>query len=59
MSDNLHLLLDARKNEVTMAKEKAEVLNASFISVFYNKTNSQSIQYPELEGRYREQKDSP
>lgn len=48
--ENLHLLLDARGNVVTMAEEQVEVLNAFFTLVCSNTINSQSIQYPELEG---------
>lgn len=38
--DNLHFLLDARGNIVTMAEEQAEILNAFFTSVCNNNHRS-------------------
>ena len=48
--ENLHSLLDTRGNMTTVDKEKAEVLNAFFASVFTNQTTySQGTQPPNLE----------
>ena len=54
--ENLHSLLDARANIANKDGEKAEVLDAFFVSVFNSQTSySQGTQPPELEDRDREQ----
>ena len=57
--ENLHPLLDAGRRVVTKDKEKVEVLNAFFTSVFNSKTScSPGTQLPEQEGRDREQNEA-
>ncbi|KAK4810383.1 hypothetical protein QYF61_022086 [Mycteria americana] len=58
--ENLHPLLDTEGNTVTKAEEKAEVLNASFASIFNSKTScSRGTQPPELEDGDGEQNEVP
>jgi len=58
--ESLHLLLDARGNIATKDEEKAEVVNAFFLSVFNSQTGySQGSQPPELEDREGEQNKPP
>jgi len=58
--ENLHSLLDARENIANKDKEKVEVLNAFFVSVFNSQTSySQDTQPPVLEDRDGEQNKPP
>jgi len=50
--ENLHSLLDARANIANKDEEKAEVLDAFFVSVFNSQTSySQDIQLSVLEDK--------
>ncbi|NWV09231.1 LORF2 protein, partial [Ptilonorhynchus violaceus] len=58
--DNLHSLLDVRRNLVTKDEEKAEVLNTFFASIFNNKTSCPQYNCaPGLVDGVREQNSPP
>jgi len=60
VKESLHPLLDARGNIANNAEEKAEVLNASFASVFNSQTGCpQGSQPPVLEDREGERNKPP